>query len=286
MGRALTGIPPPHGPEHDTDPPRDPALPARNYVVCSTPRSGSGLLTRALVASDVAGTPTEYFNANDRAALTRRWGCGSDLRAYARTLRARRTTEDGVFGTKLHWEQLQQVRAELLGLPPGDPGFDVDAAFLSELLPAPAYVHILRRDVDRQAISTWVAAHTQVFSVARSGDAGATAKVPYSFAGVERCRRRIVASELHWDRFFRRNAITPLDVVYEDLAAGYEPAVRRVLAHVVPEAPPAEIAPPVSRSQSDERSEELLERFRHDLLRRPPSHELSLLGRVGRRLRR
>src|SRR5690349_19289466 len=38
-------------------------VPARSYLVCATPRSGSTLLCRALSQTGVAGRPEEYFEA-------------------------------------------------------------------------------------------------------------------------------------------------------------------------------------------------------------------------------
>lgn len=105
--------------------------------------------------------------------------------------------------------------------------------------------------------------------------------MPYSFAGIQRCRRRIALQELHWDRFFRFNGICPVEVVYEDLCASYASAVAGVLDRLVP-GETAEIAPPTSARQADARSEELLERFLDDLSRRKP---VSLRERLARRVR-
>src|SRR3954466_12579190 len=101
---------PPPGPfdgtEYDTPPGSAPERTV-TYVVCSTPRSGSGLLCRALAGTGVAGTPIEYFNGWRRPMLAGGWGCGTSLAAYAEALQDRRTDTAGVFGTKLHWGQLE-----------------------------------------------------------------------------------------------------------------------------------------------------------------------------------
>jgi hypothetical protein len=51
----------------------------------------------------LAGTPTEYFYAVNRAVLAGRRGCGASLHAYLEALRSRRTRPAGIFGIKLHW---------------------------------------------------------------------------------------------------------------------------------------------------------------------------------------
>jgi trehalose 2-sulfotransferase len=255
------------GPDRDTRPPRPETPPERPYIVCSTPRSGSGLLCRAIAAANIAGSPLEYFNPVHRSRLADRWGCGPSLGAYMRALYALRTTPGGVFGAKLHWDQFVALRAETLGLPVSEPGYEVSAEFLERLLPGVAYVRIIRRDVNRQAISLWFALHTGIWSVAASdsGDGGARARVPYSFAGIERCRRLIENAELHWDRFLRFNGCVPVDVVYEDLVARYAAEVECVLRAVAPGTGPVSIpAVRATRRLSDGRSEEFLERLAHD----------------------
>jgi trehalose 2-sulfotransferase len=252
------------GHEYDTPAGRRPDSPARCYIVCSTPRSGSGLLCRALASATVAGTPTEYFNAANRAALAARWDCGADLDAYVATLRSRRTTAGGVFGTKLHWEQFEQLRAEALGLGRAEPEFEISAGLLDELFPAPLYIHIVRRDVNRQAISFWTALHTGVWSRPIAADRCEPSPLPYNFAGIDRCRRLIENAELHWDRFFRFNGIEPLDIVYEDLCAAYQGTVASVLRHIVPGAGEIEIGVPEGRRQGNGHFEALLTRFAQD----------------------
>ena len=239
----------------------------QTYVVCSTPRSGSGLLCRGLGATGIAGAPLEYFHPAYRALLSRRWGCGSDLRANAEALQVRRTSRTGVLGTKLHWHQLEAVHAEAqLATTPGAQ-FEQCAGLVEELLGArPSYVRVVRRVVHRQAVSLWTAEHTGAWSRTKDDAGPAPRRVPYSFAGIRRCLERIAIGEVHWDRFFRLEEVHPVEVTYEELSSDYAGAVARVLQRLVPDAR-AEIAPPITVRQADERSEELLERFLADLSR-------------------
>ena len=48
------------------------AFPARSYLVCATPRSGSTLLCHLLDQSGVAGHPEEYFEALRHSGIPRR----------------------------------------------------------------------------------------------------------------------------------------------------------------------------------------------------------------------
>jgi LPS sulfotransferase NodH len=256
----MSGVWDPLRAELDSHPPRDPELRATSYVICSTPRSGSGLLCRGLASSGLAGVPAEYFNPNQRVPLTARWATGPSLTAYTAALRTRRSSPAGVFGTKLHADQLAHVRAEAAAQRGGDP--DLSAEFLRDLLPNLRYVRIIRLDVDRQAVSLWTALRSGTWSV-RSGDVAApTVDVPYSLEGIESCRRMIVDGEIYVDRFLRVNAIVPVEVVYEELVASFAPTVASVLASILGTAPdPGVIAAPDSVRQADARSEELYARF-------------------------
>ena len=253
------------GPDRDTRPARPETPPERSYIVCSTPRSGSGLLCRALAGAGVAGSPLEYFNPLHRGRLVERWGCGPSLGGYVRALYALRTTPDGVFGAKLHWDQFVALRAEALGLPGSEPGYELSAGFLERLLPGAVYVRIIRRDVNRQAVSLWFALHTGTWSVAASGgddDGGERARVPYSFDGIERCRRLIENAELHWDRFLRFNGRAGrgrLRGARRALPGRGRPRAGRGRSRRR-----AGTAAPATRRLSDARSEEFLERLAHD----------------------
>jgi LPS sulfotransferase NodH len=106
-----------------------------------------------------------------------------------------------VLGVKLHWDQLERLRAEALGLPGGEPEYRFPIAFLAQLLPGATYVRIVRLDIDRQAVSLWFAAAGGTWSVA-AGDTADTGRdtVGYDFDAIDRCRRTIENAELHWDR--------------------------------------------------------------------------------------
>ena len=246
-------------PEHDTVPPRAPVPPERPYVVCSTPRSGSTLLCRGLAAAGVAGVPLEYFHPIWREQLSARWGAAS-LTEYVQALYAHRTTPAGVFGTKLHWDQLYTLRAELLGLPRAEPAYGPSADFLEDVLPGVRYVRIVRLDVDRQAVSLWSALSSGMFS-ARVGEEPRPGEVTYDFEGIDRCRRIVENGEVHWDRFFAVNGIEPLKVTYEHFADAYAETIERVVRWLVPEVEDVHVPAPASRKLADDRSTAMVERF-------------------------
>jgi trehalose 2-sulfotransferase len=241
--------------------------PNRSYIVCSTQRSGSTYLCRLLASTRVAGDPQEYFEARAETgapphpgyflAGLPRTGAGirddarptdaprySDLRAVdgweahlERTFELG-TTENGVFATKLMWNQLPDLEQHAAALP------EFAGASRSELLDGlfgrPSYVWMRRLDKVRQAISLWRALQTRTWRLENPGADGDCPSLHYSFDGIEHLRRRLSADDEAWGRFFLRYEIEPLELYYEtDVKPDPASAVARVLAHIEVDAPPS-----------------------------------------------
>lgn len=269
----MSGIWEPRRAELDADPPRDPALPAMSYIICSTPRSGSGMLCRGLADSGLGGLPAEYYNINQRGPLAERWQTGTSAEAYTAALRARRSSPAGVFGTKMHWDQFDALRAELgAGTFNGAARYAEAARAIAALLPGLRWIHLVRLEVDRQAVSLWIALHRGVWAVRRGIEpAPPRAPVPYDYDGIERCRQYLAHGELSWDRFFRTAGITPISVTYDEVVDATAATVGRVLVALLgPEIAigAAPIPAPDSIRQADAASEELVTRYRADLAHR------------------
>ena len=281
----MSGVWNPVRPSLDRLPPLDPPHPAVSYVVCSTPRSGSGLLCRGLADTGMAGTPAEYFNANQRDPLSERWGCGPEAASYACALRAHRTGPDGCFGLKLHWSQLLALRDEV-ALGAGERSVGSPSQLMEELLPGSILVHVLRLDIDAQAVSLWVAHWTQEWAQPAKQLASSRRRVPYSYAGIERCRQEIIDGEIGWQRLFAVSGITPITVVYEHLADDYARQIQATLARIRPGVTAPDIGEPTSRRQGNEMSERLIARYVDDRARRRrlasgPSRAMSVLRRAA-----
>lgn len=248
--------------DFDRDPPGPPVPPPWPYLVCSTPRSGSTLLCEGLRATGRLATPAEYFNIEATLVpLSRRWG-SADARAYVRDLYRHRTSPDGVLGVKLHWQQVEELR-DVLGLAGERRGVFPrrERRLLEGLFPAARYVHVQRRDRDRQAVSYWIAEHTRQWSV-HGGEEPPSACLPdYDAVAIDAVRRRIDHQEACWARFFAENGIAPVTVVYEELAADYAGTIARVARALDVDLRPADVPPPRLRRQSDDASERLLRRY-------------------------
>ena len=240
--------------------------PTRAYIVSSTQRSGSTYLCQLLASTEVAGNPQEYFEARAETgspphpgyflAGLPRTGAGirddprptdapeySDLRSVdgwaghlERTFRLG-TTANGVFATKLMWNQLPDLEQHAASLP------EFAGATGSELLDGlfghPSYVWIRRLDKVRQAISLWRALQTRRWRLEHPGDDGEPPGLSYSFGGIEHLRRRLSADDEAWGRHFVRCGIEPLELFYEtDVKPDPAGAVAAVLDHIGVDVPP------------------------------------------------
>jgi LPS sulfotransferase NodH len=218
--------------------------PRTSYLVCSIPRSGSSLLCVLLGATGVAGAPAEFFHPDKMRLLQQRWGAET-LDGYLRELLARKTSPNGVFGTKAHWGQYKPLFGE------SDP---------REVLPDPSLVFIKRRDRLRQAVSWVRALQTQRWA---NGE-GPRVERPavFDYDHITQKLMRIDREEDVWDSFFERHRIVPHRVVYEEFVESQEQTVREVLEAIGVD-PPADLhLPPAALDrQADDLSEEWVERY-------------------------
>jgi trehalose 2-sulfotransferase len=250
----------------------------RAYLVCSTQRSGSTYLCELLSSTAVVGTPLEFFEARAETGMPPhpgyflaglpRTGAGirddlrptdappySDLRAIdgweahlERTFETG-TTPNGVFGTKLMWNQLPDVEQHAAAIPAyaGLTGSEL----LERLFEHPSYVWMRRSDAVRQAISLWRALQTRTWRMENPTES-APPVLHYSYEGIEHLRRRLTADDQAWGRFFLRHAIEPLELTYEsDVAPDPAGAVRRVASFVGVELPPEWAPAPRMVRQAD-----------------------------------
>ena len=247
------------------------------YLVCATPRSGSTLLCEGLKATGVAGRPEEYFEAVAATGRPRRpedylrglhdpevhalvaaagepeppaYSSLAGLHGYAEHLeRVRRwgTTPNGVFGAKLMWDHLAELRARVRPVPPLE--------LLAELFDRPRYVWVRRADVVRQAVSLWRALQTQSWRDESGAQPRACVEPRYSFPAIRHLVARLRDHDTRWGTLLSVADAPVLEVGYEELTADLPGAIRRTLAHVgVPE-PRRAPSVPAMRRQSDELSE-------------------------------
>lgn len=168
-----------------------------SYIIASTPRTGSTLLSDLLWGSAKAGAPLEYLHDKHSLDYRARWGFDS-INEYAHMLLRSRTSENGVFGMKAHYHQLNN--------------FSLDFNSLNELFHSPKYIFVKRVDKLRQAISFVKAMQTKQWA-AKEGEAVHEGR--YEYLAVRNAIQMLVTEENSWKAYFSRNNIEPLLVEYE-----------------------------------------------------------------------
>ncbi|MFF6991967.1 Stf0 family sulfotransferase [Streptomyces sp. NPDC010273] len=240
-----------NGPEFDF--PHFAGLPPVRYVLASTPRCGSNMLARALWHTGVAGFAEDYFADAFVLDYFERWGFDSDdprelAAGYVRRLMTCRTSPNGVFGLRIHAGHLGSLEA--------DP---------YDILQAPRYIWIQRRDRLRQAVSYTMAEQTGIWILDGTFlPEGRTRAAPrYGYEEIRRHLRMLDRDAAVWEEYFGRHRIVPHTVVYEDLVADYEAGLRGCLDFLGVGAP-ASLPAPGIRRQADELTEQWVERFLRD----------------------
>jgi LPS sulfotransferase NodH len=272
--------------------------PHRSYLVCSTPRSGSTLVCKALRETGVAGRPEEYFEAlrstgrprrpeeyflgvEDRSILDELGETPEEAKApppaWSRTAYDRYlewalkegTTDNGVFGAKLMWQYLGDFVGLLRNIP------EYRQLPLSELLPAAfpnlTFVRVIRANKIRQAVSLWKAVQTASWSdsgVAKSDDPPYRAyldeqrpQLRFHYGAISHLLGQILAAEASWDAFFEHTRIKPILVLYENFAADYATSTLNVLERLELDIPEGLRVEPRMKSQSDGINDDWARRF-------------------------
>ena len=226
--------------------------PDRAYVICTTPRSGSWLLCRQLVNAGI-GVPSEYLGIDHMNALYARLGVDPrDTRAYLKALRERRTTPNGVFGTKLLWPQFADRRV----------------ALKVELLRDARLVYLNRRDLAPQVVSLHLSIVTGRWDFTDATAPNRRSDIAIGdLAHLATCQALLEGQHRAWRELFEGQRLKVETMYYEDIVADQAGAVKRVAALVGLAPSEYRVPPPEARETSftpqiEERRRELVAAWR------------------------
>jgi LPS sulfotransferase NodH len=236
--------------------------PRRCYVVCAIPRSGSNLLTDGLHTTRRAGRPKQFFLAGFEAGYAAKHALDpiNDYAGYVRGIVNAKTTSNEVFGFKLMSWYLDDFLGRLRETRAFGDAATSDLDLLRNAFPHLQFVHIVRCNKLRQALSKARAVQTDLWKVKD----GRTARREPRFDPelIERCLKESEEQEKIWKTFFQRIGIEPFRVEYEKLCADYEGTIREVLNFLKISLPRRiRIGAPLTIKQSDEMSRAWEDRF-------------------------
>jgi LPS sulfotransferase NodH len=185
---------------------------ARGYVICSYPRSGSNYLCQLLSSTDKLGNPQEWFNGVGIRALLKDAQYPLEPKLQLREVLNRGSTANGVYGLKMFCAAFDRIaRLDWTGA-----------------LPDLHWIHLERRDLLGQAISDVRSTQTRQY---RSSSVPLS-EPRFDHRAIRHSLFQTACDQARWKVFFARNAIQPLQLVYEDFVLDPQLAVDLVARHV------------------------------------------------------
>lgn len=193
--------------------------PSKTYLILSTQRSGSTLVSRVLYETKAAGDPLEWFNQPLLQYAQEHFCPDLNPLTFLGFMKTLRTSPNGMFGCKVHYGQFE-------------------AAFLPEhrssfLQDQDCIIRMRRRDMIEQAVSLSIAETTGIWS---SEDdrfkAFDDSTVVITDAHLLKAYRRIQREEQGWTDLLAAKQLNELNVWYEDLVADYDVQFRLIFDYL------------------------------------------------------
>lgn len=218
------------------------------YVVCATPRSGSGLLCEALWSTGLAGKPDEYFFSGTAEEYANQWKT-TDFSDYLAKVHEFGTTPNGVFGFKIMWTDFHD--------------HFMKKSELADLLPELRYIWIRRKDKLRQAISIWKRKQTGIISWYNEEPPEYELIPEFNFGALNHLVHQVGTWDQNWATHFQSLGVSPFVITYEDdLQQDYGVVIRKILNHLNIPVPEDLNVQARRRRLSDELSEHFVRLYR------------------------
>lgn len=262
--------------------------PKAQFLICTTPRSGSTLLCSLLGNTGVAGmrrAPAighEYLlELVGRRDQRTNFGLldHDSLRSFLRDALDRSRTPNGVAGFKLMWEQIRRIALQL-GYPANSErfGFHDFATLLPETT---HFIWLTRRERVRQAVSLVKAVQSQCWNSTEQEKF--TGSYVFDYFALKKTVKMLEDHDAMWRKFFEHNAIKPLEVVYEDVVREPWAQVQRIAGFVeIPGLVTSDIGAVRYRQQSEALNDLWAERFERICSRGPEMRGLYLVWSLPR----
>lgn len=204
--------------------------PTRHYLICTTPRTGSSLLSSLLENTQVAGMQPDRVQGHEALrGIAVHWSAASEPTDEALRLQAeidgafaQSVTSNGVAGFKVMWSQVRRLAAR------GDHANAVGLDQFHQCVPEDTrYVWLRRRDHLRQAVSLMKAQQSQCWD--SHAQQGFTGRYVFDYIRLRKNLRKLQRHDTAWQHYFNHHAITPTQVFYEDFVSHCADTVERVL---------------------------------------------------------
>lgn len=239
------------------------ALREASYLICTTPRSGSYLLSGGLRSTGVAGRPQEYFDAVFEPQWRNDLHIGRDDE-FLPAIRTAGTTPNGVFGAKVLYFQFENLQKHLGAAYPQLLPESPEA--ISAAFGPTKFIWLRREDKTLQAISWFRAVKTDQWYDLTDESPLEPRTLEFDAAKIAEMKRTLENYDEQWRAYFERHQVSVFEIIYEDFAQEYEATIQRVLEFLAP-AWLHKARTPASRlrRQADDVTFEWLHRFSQEM---------------------
>lgn len=256
--------------------------PTKMYMLCTSERTGSTMLSALLERTQLLGIPGERFTRFLKQYVDEKVITYGEI---VPELLKRYQTPNGVFGVKMHGYQFP-ILLEALNSLQGASREKID-----DLLANTSYIFLVRRNLYEQAISLWRARQTRTYHIynrpAHKGlsrllklmnprvAAGVIrgllqerkkAPPPYDYEELRRVLLELIDDRDSWRSFFRNNGVAPLTVTYENFVNDMPATIVDISNYVGVHVPKERtLIEPLSRKMADSYTMEIMQIFKRDL---------------------
>jgi LPS sulfotransferase NodH len=207
--------------------------------------------------TELAGRPEEYFRPDYLALYLRDWGgpVGASIDEYTRLCINATSSDNAVFTAKLHWYQMgwliKQLRSSAdRNVPPHE--------LVARQFPAVRYIHLVRSNHARQALSWYRAIQTNQWFKIDASAPHVDEREP-DYQQVRWLEDLIGEHTAAWAAYFNAAGVEPLRISFEEMVRDRDQTVCRVMDELGVCLPAAYRAPRGRmRQQSDGRTERWL----------------------------
>lgn len=228
---------------------------SKNYIICTTARSGSNLFCDFLKNTKSLGRPIEAFNPDIvRKSAFYNAKINQDsvpVSNYISWMLEKHRTPNGIFGTKLLFEDFDVFR----GFP----------SFVS-LFNSSYTIHLRRRSKLRQAISYYFAEMTGQWistDVARMDPT----EVPFDYDEINRHMRRLILQDATWTSILQGLGCPYIEVYFEDFVSLPAKIITSILAEFGEDRQEVPIVATL-KEQRNARTDDFVVLFEEELTRR------------------